>query len=141
MRPRKTILLVGVNEQQASLQKFMLEVRGYRVLVAHDGDAALALHALGVDLVLGFADGMLRVWASLAARMKGARPDVPILVVVSHVKNVDARFAVAPMAELVLDGAATSTAQLLDWVHLRIQRKRGPRRMPCVELVPALAGD
>lgn len=141
MRPRKTILLVDANERQLGVERFMLEVRGYRVLVAHDADAALALHALGVDLVLGFADGMLGVWASLAARMKGERPDVPILVVVSHVRNADARFAVAPMAELVLDGAATSTVQLLEWVHLRIARKRGPRRMPCVELVPALAGD
>jgi CheY-like chemotaxis protein len=141
MRPRKTILLVNANERQLGIERFMLEVRGYRVLVAQDGDAALALHARGVDLVLGFADGMLRAWASLAARMKDVRPEVPIVVVVSHVKTAEARFAVAPMAELVLDGAATSTAQLLEWVHLRIRRKSGPRRMPCVELVPAVAGD
>src|ERR1700744_1571587 len=50
VRPRKTILLVGVNEQSTSVQKFLLETRGYRVLLAQDGDAALALHALGVDL-------------------------------------------------------------------------------------------
>jgi two-component system, OmpR family, response regulator CpxR len=93
MRPRKTILLVNANERELGMQRYMLETRGYRVLTAEDAAAALALHAEGVDLVLGFADGMLAEWAALAKRMKGVEAEVPILLS-THVKNSDARFAV-----------------------------------------------
>lgn len=141
MRPRKVILLVSANEQVLSVQKYMLETRGFRVLVAHDAAAALALHDLRIDLVLGFADGMLREWDALSRQMKARIPETPILVSV-NLKNSDARFAVAPHAEAVI--GRVSAAELLDWVHMRVARKRGPRKeprhvQPAAELV--MAGD
>lgn len=137
MRPRKVILLVDADERHAGEVKYLLFITGYRVMVAHDAAAALALHDLGVDLVLGFADGMLPDWAALAERMKARIPETPVIVV-TRLKHPSARFALAPQANFVYEQA--STAELLQWIKLQIARKRGPRRhLP--ELVPALAGD
>ena len=53
MRPKKTILSVDDREHSNSLRTFMLETRGYRVLLAHNGREALELFRdHPVDLVL-----------------------------------------------------------------------------------------
>jgi ActR/RegA family two-component response regulator len=152
MRPRKTILLVNADEEQAGELRYVLEMRGYRVpcrsremrgyrvLVAHDADSALALHGLGVvDMVLGVADGMEREWPALAELLKARTPEMPLLVV-SRLKLASARAWIAPCADAVYcwQGAM---AELLEWIYLRIQRKRGPRKIALVAAVPAMAGD
>jgi two-component system response regulator CpxR len=129
MRPRKTILVVNANEQELSLQKFMLETRGYRVLVAQDADAALALHAVGVDLVLGFQELPRDGWAYVAECMKVMHWDVPIVLIGPC--DVGA-------ANVAWCGRQMATAELLERVRLLIRRKRGPRKV-VVALEPALA--
>lgn len=141
MRPRKTILVVNANEAHLGMQRFMLETRGYRVLVAYDVATALELHAPGVDLVLGFADGMLKAWAALAEQMKALRPETAILLL-TKLKSPNARFSLAPLADSVMDGNATSTVELLERVRLLVARKRGPRKaVPVLEPALAMAGD
>ena len=136
MRPKKTILLVNANEDELGVQQYMLAVRGYRVLVAHDAAAALGLAALGVDLVLGFADAMLREWAALAEGMKRDQPSVPILLV-TKLESAYMRTALAPAAVTV--ELRTNAVELMERVRVVIQRKRGPRNK--LDLAPALAGD
>jgi two-component system response regulator CpxR len=140
MRPRKVILLVNEDEAQLGMQRFMLETRGYRVLTALDVTAALELHAPGVDLVLGFADGMLKAWAALAEQMKALRPETAILLL-TKLKSPNARFSLAPLADSVMDGNATSTVELLERVRLMVARKRGPRKAVVLEPALAMAGD
>jgi DNA-binding response OmpR family regulator len=137
MRPRKTILVVNADEVQLSVQKFALETNGYRVLTAQDADAAGALHALGVDLVLGFADGMLREWEALAERMKAVHAETPILLV-TRLQSFNARMCLAPRANFVYE--QTTMADLYEWVRTFIPRKRGPRRVAPVPAL-AVAGD
>lgn len=136
MRPRKVILVVHANERECGMWKFLLQVRGYNLLMASDAPSALALHAPGVDLVLGFADGMLREWAQLAERMKATMPEIPVILV-TRLKSPESRLGLAPWADAVY--GQSSTAELLEWIRMRMVRKRGPRR---VALVPAaMAGD
>jgi two-component system response regulator CpxR len=136
MRPRKTILVVNANEDELGVQQYMLQVRGYRVMVAHDAAAALALAALGVDLVLGFADGMLKDWKELAEGMKRDQPNLPILLV-TKLDSAYMRGALAPAADTV--EVRTNAMDLVERVRTVIARKRGPRKK--LEMVPALAGD
>lgn len=138
MRPRKTILLVDVDEQQLSCNRFLLQVAGWRVVTARDAAAALALHDLGVDLVLGFADGMLREWATLAERMKTRRPEIPLLLV-TRLESEGARAALAPAADMVLH--RFSNAQLLEMVRVQIARQRGPKKALVPVAAAAAAGD
>lgn len=133
-RPKKVILLVGANEQELSTQRFMLETRGYRVLAAQDAAAAMAQHGVGVDLVLGLGQGMLRLWAKLAVQMKAADSGTPILLL-ARLKP-ELLSGLAPAAEAVLDGR-TSAAELLERVRVLIQRKRGPRKLV---LAPVVGG-
>lgn len=131
MRPRKTILLVNANERELGMQRFMLTVHGYRVLLAQDATDALTLHARGdVDLVLGFVVPGLG-WGLLAEGMKQAQPNVPILLI--GLRDVDA-------ANVAWCPTQMATCELLERVRLLIRRKRGPRKVAPV-LVPAVAGD
>ena len=138
MRPRKVILLVDANERQAGMTRLVLDVAGYRVRVAHDPGAALvalALPGVDVDLVLGYADGMLAEWPWLAAAMKQRlSPGVEILLVGSLLDAEDLG------AANVCYQPRVPMAQLLERIRLMITRKRGPRKMLPV-LVPAVAGD
>ena len=137
MRPRKVILLVNANEDELGMQQYMLTVRGYRVLIAHEADAALALAALGVDLVLGFADGMLKEWRALAEGMKRDQPSVPIMLV-TKLQADHARAALAPAADTV--ELRTNAVELMERVRVVIARKRGPKKV-IFEPIVAMAGD
>jgi two-component system, OmpR family, response regulator CpxR len=126
------ILLVNANERELGMQRFMLTVRGFRVLTAQDATDALILHARGdVDLVLGFDAVPGLGWGLLAEGMKQAQPDVPILLI--GLRDVDA-------ANVAWCPTQMATCELLERVRLLIRRKRGPRKVAPV-LVPAVAGD
>jgi two-component system, OmpR family, response regulator CpxR len=138
-RPRKTILLVDADERHAGELRYVLEVAAhFRVLVARDAAAALALHALGVDLVLGwlFVPGMGA--GELAARLKAQHEEVPILWMGTQRM---CEFP-SPAVTQALPLATTSTVTLLDRVRTLIARRRGPRRVRVMAPVPAMAaGD
>src|SRR2546423_14144099 len=78
MRPKKTILCVDDNEQSLSIRKFMLETRGYKVIVSHNAREALQIFDQGgidlvlSDLVMPDMDG-----AELVKRIKELSPETP----------------------------------------------------------------
>lgn len=78
-RGKKVVLIVGEDEEETSLQRYVLETLDYRVLVAHDAESAEALHGLGVDAVLGMGE-IASGWWELAEAMKRRRPDVPLML-------------------------------------------------------------
>jgi CheY-like chemotaxis protein len=121
-RPKKVVLVVGADEDATALQKFMLHVVGYRVLVAQDSAAAEELHRLGVDVVLGLG-ALPGGWCELAEAMKRRHPQVPILL-------LDAGADVAA-ANLLLP-RRVPCADVLHHLKCLVGRKRGPQALPMV---------
>jgi CheY-like chemotaxis protein len=132
-RPRKVILCVDDNERALSVRKFMLEVRGYRVVTALNAGEGLALFVLGnidlvlSDLVMPGMDGN-----EMVRRMKAIAPEIPTILLSGIVKD----FERAGSADAFLPKGACSPLELLDRVRLLIARRRGPRK---VAAVPVLA--
>ena len=125
MRPRKVILLVDGNEQAASVRKFMLETRGYRVVQVSTATEAIEVFELGgVDLVLSdlLLSGM--DGNTMVRRMKEESPEVPTLLVSSTVKD----FARADAADAFLPKGAATPAELVERIRMLLVRKRGPKR-------------
>ena len=83
MRPKKVILCVDDNEQSLSLRKFMLETRGYRVLIASSGREAIDVfqQAGAVDLVL--ADLLMPEMDGVAALREIRRKTSDLKVLIS----------------------------------------------------------
>jgi hypothetical protein len=128
MRPRRRILLVDPDADRRTINRFVLDIWGYRVFVAGNERAAAAvMKAQALDLVVGFAGVNERKVAahsfrhavtSLMARGKG---DV-----------VDAwcdRILLAP-----------SMTELRETVKVLTRRKRGPKkgfkRNPLADAMP-----
>jgi two-component system, OmpR family, response regulator CpxR len=138
MRPRKTILCVDDNEQTLSVRKFMLETRGYRVITASHGDAALELFCDGgVDLVLSdlampYMDGN-----ELVRRMKSHSPDVPMILISGCIKDFDR----ADHADAFLPKGACTPLEMLERIRLLIARRRGPKKVGGVAAVAAYGLD
>jgi two-component system, cell cycle sensor histidine kinase and response regulator CckA len=88
----KTILVVDDNEQALALVKEALGTRGYTVLTANRGAAAVtildskkgeAVELVIIDLVMPDVDG-----AELASKILGQRPDMKILVMSGYADDV-----------------------------------------------------
>jgi two-component system alkaline phosphatase synthesis response regulator PhoP len=86
----KTILVVDDERHIVDLIRLYLEKEGYAVVAAHDGEAALALHArhqpdlVVLDLMLPKIDGFE------VCREIRRRGDTPILMVTARTDDVDA---------------------------------------------------
>ncbi len=125
MRPKKTILCVDDNEQTLSVRKFLLETRGYRVIVAANaGEALETFRGGGIDLVLGDLvmpdiDGN-----EMVRRMKNISPEVPMILVSGSVKQ----FERANRADAFLPKGASNPAEMLERIRVMIARKRGPKK-------------
>ena len=125
MRPRKTILCVDDNEQALSVRKFMLETRGYRVLIANTAADALEIFAAGnVDLVLSDLIMPQMDGNELVRRMKSISPEVPTIILSGSVKN----FESASSADAFLPKGACTPLEVLERIRVMIARKRGPRK-------------
>ena len=125
MRPRKTILCVDDNEQALSVRKFMLETRGYRVLIANTAADALEIFAAGnVDLVLSDLIMPQMDGNELVRRMKSISPEVPTIILSGSVKN----FERASSADAFLPKGACTPAEMLDRIRILVARKRGPKK-------------
>ena len=125
MKPKRTILCVDDDERALSIQKVMLETRGYRVLTSSDPDHAVNLvRSGGVDLVL--ADLMMPKLsgAKLIGRIKTISPHTPALLFSGSVN--------ACLEEHPADGwlpkGEFGPMELLERIRLLLVRKRGPRR-------------
>src|ERR1700678_1040918 len=125
MRPKKTILCVDDNEQSLSVDKFMLEPRGYRVLTACSSEQALELFREGgidlvlSDLIMPYMDGN-----ELIRRMKELAPEVPAILISGSVKAFDR----ANRADAFLPKGACSPVEMLERIRVMVARKRGPKK-------------
>lgn len=84
--PRRLVLCVDDERVGLHVRKLLLERSGYNVLTAHDGQTGLAMfNEYPVDVVvLDYAmPGMHG--GEVAARMRAAKPDVPILLLSAYV--------------------------------------------------------
>ena len=138
MRPKKTILCVDDSEHSNSVRKFMLETRGYRVLIAHSGREAMEMfHDNCVDLVLS--DLMMPDMngAELVRQLKASNPDTPAILFSGKIRAYDE----GTHADVFLPKGTAAPNELLERIRLLLVRKRGPkkgfRRMS--EQIPVMA--
>ncbi|MGC8550038.1 MAG: response regulator [Acidobacteriaceae bacterium] len=125
MRPKKVILCVDDNEQALAVRKFLLETRGYRVIPATDGAAALEiLQQGGIDLVLSDLVMPQMDGNEMIRRMKQVSPEVPMMLISGTVKA----FERANRADAFLPKGACTPVEMLERIRVMIARKRGPRK-------------
>jgi two-component system response regulator CpxR len=127
MRPKKTILCVDDNEQALAVRKFLLETRGYRVLIASSSADALDIfRGGGIDLVLSDLLMPQMDGNEMVRRMKDISPEVPMILLSGTIKA----FERANRADAFLPKGACGPAELLERIRVMIARKRGPKKAP-----------
>ena len=125
MRPKKTILCVDDNEQSLSIRKFMLETRGYKVIVSHNAREALQIFDQGgidlvlSDLVMPDMDG-----AELVKRIKELSPETPAILFSGKIKMYDKDTS----ADIFLPKGSYAPVELLERIRLLLVKKRGPKK-------------
>jgi len=125
MRPKKTILCVDDNEQSLSIRKFMLETRGYKVVVSHNAREALQVFDQGgidlvlSDLVMPDMDG-----AELVKRIKEHSPEIPAILFSGKIKMYDKDTS----ADIFLPKGSYAPAELLERIRMLLVKKRGPKK-------------
>jgi two-component system, OmpR family, response regulator CpxR len=128
MKPKRTILCVDEDERALSIQKVMLETRGYRVVACSNPDLAVAaMLAGGIDLVLADLPMLKPDNGRLVDQLKSISPTTPAIVFKGAV-------GVCPdglLADLLLSRSSCNAAQLLDHIRIALVRKRGPK--PAIE--------
>lgn len=125
MRPKKTILCVDDSEHSNSMRKFMLETRGYRVLIAHNAKEALELfREHSIDLVLS--DLMMPDMngACLVQRLKEMSPETPAILFSGKIRT----FEEGTHADIFLPKGTAAPVELLERIRLLLIRKRGPKK-------------
>ncbi len=139
MRPKSIILLVGTCEEDLAVRRYMLDVRGYRVLTAMTAKAAraaVAEHDVRVAVVdLEFQGSGGVTGRSLVATLPDLRAGLRTILI-SHTKR-PGWFAHQAHA-VIFDGDGRLTADLVERCRAMCQRKRGPR--PPVSVRIAAAG-
>lgn len=124
MTVKKTILCVD-DEHSLSIQKVLLETRGYRVVTCNTAEDAFAIFKLGsVDLVLSDADLSDAPATELAKRTKALSPEVPV-VLLSAQKWA---FHTDAPVDLLLRKGTYAPAELLEHIRVLLIKRRGPRR-------------
>ena len=125
MRPKKTILCVDDNEQSLSIRKFMLETRGYKVVVSHNAREALHIFDQGgIDLVLSDLIMPDMDGAELVKRIKDISPETPAILFSGKIKMYDKDTS----ADIFLPKGAYAPAELLERIRLLLVKKRGPKK-------------
>src|SRR5215510_8865776 len=125
MRPKKTILCIDDNEQSLSIRKFMLETRGYKVVVSHNAREALHLFEQGgVDLVLSDLIMPDMDGAELVKRIKQLSPETPAILFSGKIKMYDKDTS----ADIFLPKGSYAPAELLERIRLLLVKKRGPKK-------------
>ncbi len=124
MRPKKVVIHVCGNEQDASVLRFLLQTHALRVVTAATPAEALAAYgrlqpdlAL-VDMELGGVD--------LVRRLKALAPYIPLLVLAAG--PAEAYAATVAGADMAITQRNLSALELLERIKVMSARKRGPRR-------------
>jgi two-component system, OmpR family, response regulator CpxR len=126
MRPKKVILCVDDNEQILAVRKFLLETRGYRVMIARSGEEAIEkFRPGGIDLVLGDLVMPQMDGNEMVRRMKEMSPEVPMILISGSVRA----FERANRADAFLPKGASTPVEMLERIRMMIARKRGPRKV------------
>lgn len=126
MKPKRTILCVDDNEQSLSHRKIVLETRGYKVASFSRGEEALERFLQGgIDLVIADMAMPGLDGPQLIARIKGASPQTPAILISSKVRIYDHD----SQADVFLTKGMYAPADLLERIRLLLMRKRGPKRM------------
>jgi two-component system, OmpR family, response regulator CpxR len=126
MRPKKVILCVDDMDQVLSVRKFLLETRGYRVVIARSGEEAIEkFRAGGIDLVLGDLVMPQMDGNEMVRRMKEIAPEVPMILISGSVRA----FERANRADAFLPKGACTPVEMLERIRVMIARKRGPRKV------------
>jgi two-component system response regulator CpxR len=126
MKPKRTILCVDDNEQSLSIQKVLLETRGYRVITSTGGEDAVEVFKRGgvdlvlTDLIMPGLDG-----TKLIDVIKGISPQTPAILLSGKVRMCDRE----TRADVFLPKGMYGPAELLERIRLLLVRKRGPKRM------------
>lgn len=108
---RETVLLAEDEDAVRTVAVAALERRGYRVLAATDGDAAIAISRafpgridlLVTDVVMPGMNGR-----ELADRLTQSRPDLPVLYVSGYTEDADLRLGLAGATRSLLAKPFTS---------------------------------
>lgn len=128
MRPKKTILCVDDNDQTLSIRKFMLETRGYRVVVAQNAQDALEFLSASIpgsvdlllcDLIMPGMDGN-----ELIRRARDLHPALPTMLVSGSVASHERGGG----ADVFLPKGACSPVEMLERIRVLVARKRGPKK-------------
>jgi two-component system OmpR family response regulator len=126
MRPKKRILLVCPDEEQAELCSYLLYVRGYYVLAASDAHEALErIVSTRIDLALVTLELDGLDGNALILQLRGFAPDTPMILTSKFCGSGERSHG----ADGFL-GKDTSPARLIELVRVMTQRKRGPRKQP-----------
>ncbi len=125
MRPRKKILYASASETDMSIMRYMLEIKGYRVIGATTAAEAIGVFsANSVDLALiDFAMPDMN-GIELVGRLKQIAPHIPMVILGDLKKVVGEMHA----ADAFLDKKSITSAELLERIRIIAQRKRGPRK-------------
>lgn len=124
MKPKRTILCVDEDERALSIQKVMLETRGYRVVACSNPDLAVAaMLAGGIDLVLADLPMLKPDNGRLVDQLKSISPMTPAIVF----KGAVGACPDGLLADLLLSRSNCNAAQLLDHIRVALVRKRGPK--------------
>lgn len=115
MRPKKIVLLMDGDEAREGVTRFVLETRGFRVLVASPGKAAAVPY---VDCVLGY-------WpcdCARAARISKVH-EAPVVLMVPDSETIPDK----ARANQYLLGSRCTAENLLSALKIACTRSRGPR--------------
>lgn len=136
MKPKRTILCVDDNEQSLSIQKVMLETRGYRVLTSRNGREALEVFQRGgIDLVLtDFVMPEIN-GNELVRLVKELSPFTPAILFSGQLKFCPSDIS----ADVFLPKGSNAPVELLERIRLLLIRKRGPKRAAVVAAEAAAA--
>jgi two-component system, OmpR family, response regulator CpxR len=125
MRPRKRILYVSASETDMRVMRYMLEIKGYRVIGATTGQQAIiAVSEASFDLVLINFDMPNMNGIELVGRLKQIAPHIP-MVILGDCKKVSGEMH---RADAFLDKKSITSAELLERIGAMIQRKRRPSK-------------
>lgn len=113
MRPRKILLIVDANADRASVLSYTLDIKGYRCLTANGvEDAVTAFRNCDVSLVLSHDDLVIE-------KLKHIKRYVPMILFGTETKTIP---------DAMIDPKRVTTAELMEYIKVMAQRKRGPKK-------------
>ena len=126
VKPKKLILLVGVNEHEVSPRKFLLETRGPYFVTSFSQPLDLIDSFKKKSPVLVIADFVMSgmIGDELTRRLKEIDPTVPIILIGDPPRYL----ALATGADALLSKKEISSAVLLERARQMCARKRGQRK-------------